>query len=88
VHEEARKLDIAEDVRARVLGLDASTLHRLLGWRPDSHSRFRHDRGNRLPYDVVIVDETSMVVALADGPADRGGAAPTRGWSWSATRGS
>jgi exodeoxyribonuclease V alpha subunit len=61
VHEEARKLDIAEDVRARVLGLDASTLHRLLGWRPDSHSRFRHDRGNRLPYDVVIVDETSMV---------------------------
>jgi exodeoxyribonuclease V alpha subunit len=61
VHEEARKLDVAEDVRERVLALDASTLHRLLGWRPDSHSRFRHDRGNRLPYDVVIVDETSMV---------------------------
>jgi exodeoxyribonuclease V alpha subunit len=61
VHEEARKLDIAEEVRQRVLDLDASTLHRLLGWRPDSHSRFRHDRGNRLPYDVVIVDETSMV---------------------------
>ena len=40
---------------------DASTLHRLLGWRPDSHSRFRHHRGNRLPHDVVIVDETSMV---------------------------
>jgi exodeoxyribonuclease V alpha subunit len=39
----------------------ASTLHRLLGWRPGSHSRFRHDRGNRLPYDVVVVDETSMV---------------------------
>ena len=28
---------------------------------PDSHSRFRHHRGNRLPHDVVIVDETSMV---------------------------
>ncbi len=41
--------------------LTASTLHRLLGWRPGSHSRFRHDRGNRLPYDVVVVDETSMV---------------------------
>jgi len=39
----------------------ASTLHRLLGWRPGSHSRFRHDRNNRLPYDVVVVDETSMV---------------------------
>jgi exodeoxyribonuclease V alpha subunit len=39
----------------------ASTLHRLLGWRPDSRSRFRHDRHNRLPYDVVVVDESSMV---------------------------
>ena len=42
-------------------GLRAATLHRLLGWRPRSHSRFAHDRGNRLPHDVVIVDETSMV---------------------------
>jgi exodeoxyribonuclease V alpha subunit len=41
--------------------LSASTLHRLLGWRPDSRSRFRHDRANRLPHDVVVVDETSMV---------------------------
>jgi exodeoxyribonuclease V alpha subunit len=37
------------------------TLHRLLGSRPDSSSRFRHDRGNRLPHDVIVVDETSMV---------------------------
>jgi exodeoxyribonuclease V alpha subunit len=56
VHTEARKLDLPE-----LLNLSASTLHRLLGWRPDSHSRFRHHRGNRLPHDVVIVDETSMV---------------------------
>ena len=28
---------------------------------PAASSRFRHDRGNRLPHDVVIVDETSMV---------------------------
>ncbi|MDP9384104.1 MAG: exodeoxyribonuclease V subunit alpha, partial [Actinomycetota bacterium] len=61
VHEEAARLDISESVRARLLALEASTLHRLLGWKPGSHSRFRHDRGNRLPYDVVIVDETSMV---------------------------
>ncbi len=45
----------------RLAGLRASTLHRLLGWRPDSRVRFRHDRTNRLPYDVVVVDETSMV---------------------------
>jgi len=42
-------------------GIEARTLHRLLGWRPGAHSRFRHHRGNRLPHDVVIVDETSMV---------------------------
>jgi exodeoxyribonuclease V alpha subunit len=41
--------------------LSASTLHRLLGFNPRSRSRFAHDRNNRLPYDVVVVDETSMV---------------------------
>ncbi|YAL83143.1 exodeoxyribonuclease V subunit alpha [Dermacoccaceae bacterium W4C1] len=40
---------------------EASTLHRLLGWRPDATSRFRHHRGNRLPHDVVVVDEASMI---------------------------
>jgi exodeoxyribonuclease V alpha subunit len=47
--------------RALLARLSASTLHRLLGWRPGVSSRFRHDRDNRLPYDVVIVDESSMV---------------------------
>ena len=61
VHTEAASLDVDPAIRARLLELEASTLHRLLGWKPGTHSRFRHDRGNRLPYDVVIVDETSMV---------------------------
>jgi exodeoxyribonuclease V alpha subunit len=61
VHAEAAKLDVTSSVRDALLALNASTLHRLLGWRPDSHSRFRHNRANRLPHDVVIVDETSMV---------------------------
>jgi exodeoxyribonuclease V alpha subunit len=61
VHAEADRLDVAPEVRDRLRALSASTLHRLLGWRPDSHSRFRHDRRQRLPHDVVIVDETSMV---------------------------
>ena len=47
--------------RHRVSGLRAMTLHRLLGSRPDTSSRFRHHRGNRLPQDVIVVDETSMV---------------------------
>ena len=47
--------------RDRLAALPATTVHRLLGWRPGSASRFRHDRTNRLPYDVVVIDETSMV---------------------------
>ncbi|MGH3353439.1 MAG: exodeoxyribonuclease V subunit alpha [Nocardioides sp.] len=47
--------------RARLEGLSASTLHRLLGWRPGSSTRFKHHRTNRLPHDVIVVDETSMV---------------------------
>jgi len=61
VHAEAATLAVGDDVRSQLLDLHASTLHRLLGWRPGSHSRFRHHRTNRLPHDVVIVDETSMV---------------------------
>ena len=62
VHDEAeRSTSTARIARASCSSLHASTLHRLLGWQPGSHSRFRHDRANRLPHDVVIVDETSMV---------------------------
>lgn len=41
--------------------VEARTLHRLLGWRPGSRTRFKHHRANRLPHDVVLVDEASMV---------------------------
>jgi exodeoxyribonuclease V alpha subunit len=61
VHEEAAGLDVADDVRAQLRALSATTIHRLLGYRPGSRSRFRHDSEQRLPHDVVIVDETSMV---------------------------
>lgn len=47
--------------RPLIEGLEASTLHRLLGFRPDNSTRFRHDRHHRLPHDVVVVDEASMV---------------------------
>jgi exodeoxyribonuclease V alpha subunit len=61
VHAEARALDVAQAVRTGLLELGGFTLHRLLGWRPGTNSRFRHDRANHLPHDVVVVDETSMV---------------------------
>lgn len=47
--------------RQRLGELNASTLHRLLGWVPESRSRFRHNAANHLPFDVVVVDEMSMV---------------------------
>jgi exodeoxyribonuclease V alpha subunit len=53
--------ELAPSDRTRLDGLEATTVHRLLGWRPDSGTRFRHHRENPLPYDVVVVDEVSMV---------------------------
>jgi exodeoxyribonuclease V alpha subunit len=39
---------------------EAATIHRLLGYKPLS-PYFRHNRGNPLSADVLIVDEASMV---------------------------
>ncbi len=47
--------------RDRLPELTSSTLHRLLRSLPGNSSRFRHHRENRLPHDVIVVDETSMV---------------------------
>lgn len=60
----AARLQEAVRDQAAELGLPAltaSTLHRLLGWQRGRTTRFRHHEHNRLPYDVVVVDETSMV---------------------------
>ncbi|MDQ2874013.1 MAG: exodeoxyribonuclease V subunit alpha, partial [Actinomycetota bacterium] len=61
----AARLGEAVAAQAGHLGLPgaltATTLHRLLGWRRDSSTRFIHDARNRLPYDVIVLDETSMV---------------------------
>ena len=47
-------------VRRRMESLQTSTIHRLLG-RAWGRGRFAHHESNRLPHDVVIVDELSMV---------------------------
>jgi len=63
---------LQEAVQQEVLGFDqadrervgtptASTMHRLLGTLPGAGGRFRYHRANRLPFDVIVVDETSMV---------------------------
>ncbi len=62
VQRESAALDPADQARLAAAGpLTASTLHRLLGTQPGGGSRFRYHRGHRLPFDVVVVDETSMV---------------------------
>lgn len=57
----ATSLDVAPPVRVQLGALEASTVHRLLRPRPGNASRFRYDRRNRLPHDVVVVDESSML---------------------------
>lgn len=52
---------VTADERGWLTGLQAGTLHRLLGWQPHSPSRFRHNRDQPLPHDVVVIDESSMV---------------------------
>lgn len=52
---------LPDEDRARWEDLTASTLHRLLGWLPGSRGRFRHDAQHHLPFDVIVVDEMSMV---------------------------
>lgn len=52
-------LDLPSDVQESIPGT-ALTLHRLLGVKKHS-PQFRHNHYNPLPYDVVVVDEASMV---------------------------
>ena len=61
--EKLRLMGLDESVTKKLVsaGREASTIHRLLGTRGDKRGRFVHDRHNPLPYDVVVVDETSMI---------------------------
>jgi exodeoxyribonuclease V alpha subunit len=54
-------LACSASVKARLQAKDlTTTIHRLLGTIPQS-TKFRHDAGNPLPVDVLVVDEASMV---------------------------
>jgi exodeoxyribonuclease V alpha subunit len=52
-------LDLPESL-VKAIPDEATTLHRLLGARPNS-IRFRHHGDNPLPVDVLVVDEASMI---------------------------
>ena len=53
-------LNLSQDVKNRFDTIQASTLHRMLGYRKHS-IEFRYNDNNFLPFDVVIVDESSMI---------------------------
>ena len=52
-------LSDAEALRAAI-PTEVTTVHRLLGSRPDTR-RFRYGKDNPLPVDVLVIDEASMV---------------------------
>lgn len=52
-------LNVPDAIRARLQSLPATTLHRLIGIRPDGSAR--HGVESPIPAQVVIVDEVSMV---------------------------
>jgi exodeoxyribonuclease V alpha subunit len=52
-------LSINEDIRSKIPD-EAMTIHQLLGARRN-RSAFRHDADNPVPYDLIIIDEASMV---------------------------
>ena len=55
----AERLDLPAGIRDR-LPTEVSTIHRILGVRARSGG-FRHNRDNRLPCGILVVDEASMV---------------------------
>jgi len=59
VRDAAARLDVSPEIKA-AMPEEAFTIHRLLGPLPDS-PYFKHHARNPLPYDVVVVDEASMV---------------------------
>jgi exodeoxyribonuclease V alpha subunit len=58
--EASRQLDGPSDIATALAALAPCTIHRLLGVKPGGRG-YRYNENNRLPTDLVIVDEASMV---------------------------
>jgi exodeoxyribonuclease V alpha subunit len=68
IGESLTRIEHRDDVDQALLDahLEPATIHRMLGYSPDS-GRFRYHRNNPLSADVIIVDEGSMLdVTLMD----------------------
>ncbi len=61
IREDLDKLPVSDEIRQVLAALPSFTLHRLLGARGAGSTRFRYCAQRPLPYDLVVVDEASMV---------------------------
>lgn len=52
---------LTDSVKGALIALEPSTIHRLLGPLPTRRQRFAHHATNPIPFDIVLIDETSMV---------------------------
>ncbi|MBD8092462.1 exodeoxyribonuclease V subunit alpha [Pseudomonas fluorescens] len=59
ISQQVLSLNMPDSVREKI-PTQVTTVHRLLGSRPGTR-HFRHNIGNPLPLDVLVVDEASMI---------------------------
>ncbi len=59
IHHEVAAASLPGALAAQLLATEATTIHRLLGWRDGV--TFRHDEHDPLMADIVVIDEASMV---------------------------
>ena len=52
--------NLTTEIKEKLNGLKAQTIHRLLGYLRNSVF-FKHNEENPLPFDVVVIDEASMI---------------------------
>lgn len=60
IRKQRAELGLSPELAAKIPDA-AATVHRSLGYRPQTPTRFAHDREHPLAADVVVLDEASMV---------------------------
>ena len=58
LNSDIKKFQIPEAFKEQLTALPGGTIHRLLGWTKNG---FSFNRENPLPYDLLVVDEASMI---------------------------
>ena len=65
INQQLVEVELPEDIKQSIT-LTAQTIHRLLGYNNQTN-KLKHNKDNPLPYDLIIIDESSMLdVSLTD----------------------